>query len=528
MGRRTVPLAWAGVTAVGVVVVILVVSWQLFPRLTAAQTLVDDLNPAFTVDRVRGDRAGIEMVSAATNTVDPMMHWDGVAAEMPKLTEFIAERTRRSNDDVEALLRKDYPHITAFLTSTPLVEISAELPKLVHYLGTVLVMTRDEVDQMLRTDYPKLHQAIVNLPKLTAGWDAVPGTEQLTRFDGRPVRTMPQLSDYLSQQVVGPVERQQANFRPLGTRGGVGFLAPLLLVLGIVVIIFGTTMVVMTWRGVPRNPLRFAWVVVPVVGVAVVALVLGLNLFPRLIGGQRLLDDTRPVFALDRVQGDRAGIEFISVFVNSLGPPMLPDTGVAAEYPALIDRIAKKVGIPSQDVRDLVELDFPHTARLLDAVPFSDASAEVPKLVEFVASASNVTSAQMWATLRADFPNVYQAITNMPIVTGGWKAVPGTEKLTRFGGSPARSVDQVRDYFRDDVIPALERQQKNFVIVDTNWPPLTVFAPLLTAVGVMVVGYGFLLGVLTRRQLRRQRDGPGPPAPKPDALAPVGADLSAG
>ena len=527
MGRRTVPLAWAGVTAVGLVVVILVVSWQLFPRLTAAQTLVDDLNPAFTVDRVGGDRAGIEMVSAATNTVDPMMHWDGVAAEIPKLTEFIAEQTRRSNDDVEALLGKDYPHITAFLTSTPLVEISAELPKLDHYLGTVLVMTPDEVDQMLRTDYPKLHQAIVNLPKLTAGWDAAPGTEKLTRFDGRTVRTMPQLSAYLSQEVVAPVERQQDNFRPLGARGGVGFLAPLLLVLGIVVIIFSTTMVVATWRGVPRNPLRFAWVVVPVVGVAVVALVFGVNLFPRLIGGQKLLNDTRPVFALDRVQGDRAGIEFISIFVNALGPAMLPDTGLADEYPALLDRVAKKVGIPTQDVRALVELDFPHTAKLMDAVPFSDASAEVPKLVEYLASASNVTSAQMWATLRADFPNVYQTITNMSIVTGGWKAVPGTEKLTRFDGSPARSVDQVRDYFRDDVIPALERQQKNFVIVDTNWPPLSVFAPLLTAVGVMVVGYGFLLGVLTRRQLRRQRDGPGPPAPEPDAPAPVGADLSA-
>jgi hypothetical protein len=312
MGRRTVPLAWAGVTGVGLIVVILVVSWQLFPRLTAAQTLVEDLNPAFTVDRVRGDRGGIEMVSAATNTADPMMYWDGAAAEMPKLAEFIAQRTSRSHDDVGALLRQDYPHITAFLTSCPLVEISAELPKLVHHLGTVLVMTLDEVDQMLRTDYPELHQAIVDLPKLAAGWDTVPGTEKLTRFDGRSVRTMPQLSDYLSQE------------------------------------------------------------------------------------------------------------------------------------------------------------------------------------------------------------------------SGGWKAVPGTEKLTRFDGSPARSVDQVRDYFRDDVIPALERQQNNYQIVDTNWPPLTVFATLLTAVGVMVVGYGFLLGVLTRRQPRRQRDGPGPPAPVPDVPAPVGADLSAG
>src|SRR5271170_5010261 len=106
MARKSVPLAWGGVTLVGVIVIILVVWWQLFPRLTAAQSLVDDLNPAFTVDRVGGDRAGIEMVSAATNTGDPMMHWDGVAAEMPKLTEFIAEQTRRSNDDVEALLGK--------------------------------------------------------------------------------------------------------------------------------------------------------------------------------------------------------------------------------------------------------------------------------------------------------------------------------------------------------------------------------------------------------------------------------------
>jgi len=51
------------------------------------------------------------------------------------------------------------------------------------------------------------------------------------------------------------------------------------------------------------------------VGVVVVALVLGLNLFPRLIGGKTLLDDTHSVFALDRIQSDRARVEFISIFV---------------------------------------------------------------------------------------------------------------------------------------------------------------------------------------------------------------------
>lgn len=521
MGRKAVPLAWAGVTALGAIVVILVVSWQLFPRLTAAQSLADNLNPAFTIDRVNGDRGGIKMVAAATNTGDPMMTADGAASELPKLIDFIAERTRRSTQTVKALLRTDFPHINGILTALPLSEVSGEMPKLVHYLGTALVMTPAEVEHMLQTDYPKIHQVIVNLPKVTAGWNTVPGTESLARFNGAPVRTMPQLSDYLSQELVGPVERQQGNFRPLGTRGGVGFLAPLLLGLGIVVIIFGTTMLIATRRGVPRNPLRFGWAVVPLVGVAVIALVLGLNLFPRLIGVQTVLDDTRSAFALDRIQGDRAGVEFISAYVDSLGPAMLPDGGVAQEYPKLLDRVAQKVGIPVQDVRDLVAVDFPHTASLLDGVPFSAATAEAWKLIDYLAVASSTTTEQMWATLHAEFPQTYQVFINLRIVTDGWAAVPGTENLTRFNGSPARSVPQVRDYFRDDVIPALLRQQHNFVIVDTNWPPLTVFAPLLTAVGILVVAYGLLLRWLTNRQLRRQRDQPNPPAMGSNVPGPV-------
>ena len=169
-------------------------------------------------------------------------------------------------------------------------------------------------------------------------------------------------------------------------------------------------------------------------------------------------------------------------------------------------------------------LDFPHTAKLLDGVPFSASTADAWKLVDHVASASHVTSDQMWGTLRAKFPKVYQLVTNLRLVTDGWAEVPGTDKLTRFDGSPARSVPLIRDYFRDDVIPALERQQKDYVIVDTNWPPLTVFAPLLTAVGILVLGYGILLGILTNRQLRRQRDKPSPPALAPDI--PIPADVS--
>jgi len=524
MRQKKLPLAWAGVAALGVVVVILVVSWQLFPRLFAAQSMVNDLNPAFPVDRVTGDRGGIEMVSAAVDVGDAMMHKSAAAAEMPGFVDFVAQQTGRSSQDAEALLKNDYPYINGILTSLPLPAVSAEIPKLVHYLSTALLITPDQVDHMLQTEYPKIYQVTVNLPKLTAGWDDIPGTEKLTRFNGTPVRTMPQLRDYLSQELVAPVERQQGHFRPLGARFGVAYIAPLLLALGIAVILFGTTMVVVTWRGVPENKLRFAWVVVPVIGVVVVLLVLGINAFPRFSGGQTLLNDTRSVFALDRIQGDRAGIEFISVFVNALGPAVLPDGGVTEEYPKLLDHVAKEVGVPVKVVRDLVHLDFPHTARLLDGVPFSAATADATRLIDDLAAASHAPSARMWQTLHTEFPQIYQLVTNLRTVTDGWANVPGTEKLTRFNGTPAHDVPTIRDYFRDDVIPGLERQQKNFVTVDTNWPPLPVFAPLLTVLGIAVVGYGFLLRTLTMRQLRRQRESAGPTESAAEAPAP--ADVS--
>lgn len=523
MKSKAVPLAWAGVTLVGVIVVILVVSWQLFPRLTGAQNLVDDLSPAFTVDRVEGARGGLELVSAATDATDPLIQRDAVAAEMPKLVDLVAQRTGRSDEEAMALLKKDFPHIIGLLNSASFRDVATELPKVVHYLGTVLLMTPEQVNEMLERDYPKLNQVIIAFPKLIDGWDAVPGTEDLTRFDGTPVRSMPQMRDYLSEELIAPVERQQGNFRPLGVRGGVGFLAPLLLVLGIVVIVFGTTMVVLTWRRVPPNPIRFAWVVVPVVGAAVVGLVLGLNLFPRLSGGQVLLDDVRPAFAASRIQGDYAGVEHISVFVDALGPAVPPDGGLGTDYDALVDRIATKVGVPRERVLELVHSFFPHTAAILDAVPFSEGTAEIPKLVDYLASTENVTSDQMRETLQADFPGIYGVLTNLPDITNWWKNVPGTENLTRFDGSPAHAGPQVRDYFRDDVIPALQRQQPNYVIVDTNWPQLIVFAPLLTAVGILVFFYGLYLGYLTRNQFRRERDGARSPSPAPE---PVPANVS--
>ena len=152
------------------------------------------------------------MVAAATNTGDPMMTADGAASELPKLIDFIAERTRRSTETVKALLRTDFPHINGILTALPLSEVSGEMPKLVHYLGTALVMTPDEVEHMLQTDYPKIHQVIVNLPKVTAGWNTVPGTGSLARFNGAPVRTMPSSATTSARSWSAPLNASRATF----------------------------------------------------------------------------------------------------------------------------------------------------------------------------------------------------------------------------------------------------------------------------------------------------------------------------
>jgi hypothetical protein len=58
---------------------------------------------------------------------------------------------------------------------------------------------------------------------------------------------------------------------------------------------------------------------------------------------------------------------------------------------------------------------------------------------------------------------------------------------------------QIRDYFRDDVIPILEEQQENCQRLATPFPPVNVFPPLLLTVGILVIIYSALMLMLTQR-----------------------------
>jgi hypothetical protein len=136
---------------------------------------------------------------------------------------------------------------------------------------------------------------------------------------------------------------------------------------------------------------------------------------------------------------------------------------------------------------------------LLEAIPLTSVSAELPRLESFLESTLHLTPAQLLGALQASFPALTQAITNLPAVTAHWEDVPGTASLTRFDGTPVRSVPQIRDYFEDDVIPAVANSRPDFSTLTTTAPQLTVFAPVLTLIGIVVVLYGVALLMICRR-----------------------------
>lgn len=500
MSRKAAMWSWLVVALVGVIVVVLVIALQLFPRLSSAQTLIDGLNPAFTPERVAGARAGINILSEAVDTVDPVITAEGgAAADVQKLVAFVSQQSGLPPAAVLDALKTNFPKTYGLLTALPLSDVAAEIPKLVAFLSTTLKLPPEQVLAALQQNFPKLAQAVTNLPQAVQGWNNVPGVAGLTRFDGSPVTTVPQIRDYFSKDVIPVLESQQANFAGLNSRGGVGFLAPLLLILGIIVIVFGVLMAVLAARGLPRSLAMTGWAVVTVVGLLVVVLVFALNLFPRLSGGQTLLDAARPAFTAERVAGDVAAINMVDTVVKAFDPVVTEEGGAAAEVPKLIAFVSAQTGLPPAAVGTALETNFPKTYALLTGLPLSGVTAEVPGLVNFVATTLKVSPEVVQAALRDSFPRLGQAVAHLPAVTNGWNNIPGAAGLTRFDGTPVATVPQVTAYFKDDVIPAVGAQQANFQKVDTTWPPLTVFAPLLLVVGILVIVYGIVMLLLVRR-----------------------------
>jgi hypothetical protein len=492
--------SWLVVTLVGVLVVVLVFALGLFGRLSAGQSVLDDVGPILTKERVDGAAAGVGIVSDATDLLDPVVTAGGGAAgEVGKLVAFVSAQTGLPPAAVLTTLQTNFPNTTALLQSVPFETVAKELPGLIQFLATTLKLTPDQVGAAIQQNFPRLGQVVANLPKVTSGWNNVPGTAGFTRFDGSPISTMPQVRDYFKVDVIPALQRQQANAQALAGKGGVGFLAPLLLILGIIVIVFGVLMMFLSARGMLNAGIaQVAWGVVIAVGALVVVLVFALNLFGRLGGGNDLINDTKPIFTAERVAGAKAGVNMISTTVDMADPVVLKSGGASDEVGKLVTFVSTTASLPPAAVLTALKTNAPNTTALLTAIPLEAVSAELPKLVQFLATTLKLTPEQVTAAIGQNFPKLGQAIGALPKVTGVWATGPPVQ-FTKVDGTPVTTVPQVRDYFAQDVIPVLERQQANFQKLADPWPPVNVFPPLLLVVGIIVILFGLIMLIATRR-----------------------------
>lgn len=477
-------LPWFVVFVVGLVVVALVLVLGLFGRLSAAQKVLDAGSPVVQQDRVVGDRAAITGVAAVPRLLDPvMLASGGGAAEVPKLLAFASQRTGVPQNKILGVLTKKFPHTAALLQAIPLDQVNAEIPRLVKFLAGALKTTPDQVKTALTRNFPHLTQAINNLPAVVSGWDNIPGIEGMTRFDGSPVRSLPQASDYFQHDLVSVLERQGKNFRELAGKGGVGFIPLLLLVIGIVVMVLALIFMVLANRGpLPGKLRRLGWLVVIGVGVLVVALVLVLNLFGRLGGGNDLLKDFKPAFQKQRVEGARAAVDYVEQVTALSDPLVLKSGGATAEVPKLIAFVSAQTGLTKGQVLGALKKSFPHTLALLQAIPLTAVKKELPGVVGLL-SAQVMTKA----------PKLGQAVLALPTVTSAWGNIPGTQNLTRFDGQRVMTIPQAADYFSKDVLPRVEQQRENFNKANDPWPPVNYFPPLLLVVGIVVILYGVVM-----------------------------------
>ena len=501
--RNSNSLAWFVVVVAGLVVLAIVFGLELHPRFDAGQRVLDGARPEFTEERVVGDRVGITMIDSVANTYDPIIDAQGGAAgEVGTLVELVAGATGLAAADVLAAIEANFPHTYHLLLTLPLDQVSAEIPGLLTFVADNSDLAdADAVLAAIAATTPRLAQAITNLVVVTENWRDVDGTVGVTRFDGvTAVDSVPEIRDFFAVDVVTAVETVAPDFRDLDEPWPeVGLIATILTIIGVVVVVFGLLMLGLTRTDAYSQGVhRLGWSVVTLVGVLVGGGVLVVGLFPRLDAGQRVLDNLRPAFVEERVVGMEAGVGIVGNIADLSEPIIDAQGGAAGEVGTLVELVAGATGLAAADVLAAIEANFPHTYHLLLTLPLDQVSAEIPGLLTFVADNSDLADADaVLAAIAATTPRLAQAITNLIVVTEGFREIPGIEPLTRFDGSPVRSIPEVVDYFTEDVVAGVRAVAADYRILDTTAPPVDAFPPLLLIIGILVIIYGVAMLTIT-------------------------------
>jgi hypothetical protein len=481
--------AWMGVVALGVVVIALVIGLQLIPRLSAGQELIDTAAPALSGAAIKGEVGGTQLLSQYVDLADPLMTRKGRSREeLGRLVSMIKQKTGISASRARALLRHAAPHTEALLRAVPFSGVANERRRLTAYLSRTLNIAAEDLQNEFATSFPRIYELLSDLPSITSGWYDVPGVEGLTRFDGTPVKTMPQLRDYLRDDVVASADAEHGRFQALAGSGGIGYIPWLLLVLGAGLAIFG--LVHARWSAAHPSG-RVAWGAVIAVGVLVMILVGALQYFPRLMGADTTIAKLEPAFDKQRVIGLRAGTDLVVQTVRFGDPIMTSSGGAAGELPKLVTFISERAGLSERAVRRQLERAAPRTMALFEAIPLSAVAGEVPHLVAVLSRKLHVGGDRLVKRLRKRTPGLAQAILAVGATTSGWNSIPGSKGLTRFElGTPVRSAPEFAEYLDRDVVPVFETRQQDFDKLAGTWPPVRVLPAIVLGVGVLLAIYG--------------------------------------
>ena len=335
--------AWVGVALAGLVVVALVFGLTLFPRLGAGQRVIDAATPAFADARIEGTQAGLNTISQYVDVVDPLLtERGGGLKDAEELIVLMRRKLGLTTEQVRKILHREAPHTEALTRALPLAAVAEEVTPLTEYLATILGTTQEEVGALLERDFPRISQSLTALRNTADAWYDVPGIDGLTRLrGGKPVRTVPGLRKYYRDDLVPLLVKDQEEFRSLAGSGGVGYIPYLLLALGAVVFAMG---LLQARRAKKITPGKLSWSLVVVTGVVVIVLVLAAQYFPRFTGAQQITTDFTPVFTQERVRAAANGADSLHEAIAFGEPIMTAAGGAAAEVPRLYRFIAQRTG----------------------------------------------------------------------------------------------------------------------------------------------------------------------------------------
>ena len=133
-------------------------------------------------------------------------------------------------------------------------------------------------------------------------------------------------------------------------------------------------------KGLLSTTASRAWMGVVVVGVVVVALVVALQLIPRMNAGQEVIDAAKPATSDAAVEGLVGGTSVLSQYVDLADPLMTRKGESNRELRRLVTMIKRKTGVSAERARAVLRREAPHTEALLRAAPFSGVAAERSRL----------------------------------------------------------------------------------------------------------------------------------------------------